>query len=391
MKKPESYRPGGDAQAIKRVAEEFYGSFRGMFDTHGWSASGDKLMVSAPARIVAEYGSIRAFEDAHDLGAMMSPLDAINANPPNVWLTSYYGFGTEEWGGLGFTKETYRRTFIEGSQSGVLVVIYGTVKAAPDERRKVIGIIQCSHRLGHAQSFLSPREWAAKQNDSDVARKWNYAVKAVRAWRVTPESRMAVEEFAPIATQNGAWQHIGYQGVPLTRADARNILKLDLQEASIYGETPIIGAVSAPAAEVLTPSRAGPVSQSPFMVKEAEGPKHLYILQLLGHTDHFLGRKAKDRIVVKAGFSASPPTRCADFNRALPQCAFRWEILHSGPASGIAAYPSSNYAKVGERKMQDILQRPPSESLGGEFFLATPEAIDEAWRIGNKAAKAFGK
>jgi hypothetical protein len=128
-------------------------------------------------------------------------------------------------------------------------------------------------------------------------------------------------------------------------------------------------------------------------VKEAEGPKHLYMLQLKGgDTDAFLGEPADGRIIVKAGFSWNPETRRDDHNRALPQCAFRWEVMHSGPLSGLEPYPTSEHAKAGGRAMQSSLCRhPDGRSLGGEFFLAKPGLIERAWKAGNLAAKDHKK
>ncbi|WP_375599631.1 hypothetical protein [Devosia sp. Naph2] len=386
------YRPGGDAQAIQKVANDFYGSFRNMFEIHGWDLPGNKMMTSDPSLIVQTYGSIQRFEDLHEPSDIMSPMQAIYREPPNVWLTSFYGFRPEKWGFLGFTDEGRRRSFLDDSEPGALVVIYGAGKASKDLWGKVIGIQQCSHQIGHARQFMSPNEWNAKERNSENAGKWNFAVKATRAWRVTPESRLDVEAFAPEATATKAWQHIGARGVKLSRQEALRILKLDLQEVDVYGENPIIASAVGAAKEVLAPSKAGPVSQNPFVTKESEGPKHLYILRLLGDTEAFLGKPAHGRTIVKAGFSKSPQTRRDDHNRALPRCAFEWEVMYSGLASGFEAYPTSDHAKAGERKMQEILCRQPDgNSLGGEFFLADNALIEEAWQKGNITAKEYSK
>jgi hypothetical protein len=388
----DGYAQGGDAEAIQRVARRYYGSFRNLFEVHGWNVPGDKMMTSAPTLIVREYGSIRRFEELHEPTELMSPMQAIYRDPPNVWLTSFYGFKPEEWGLLGFSDEGRRRSFIEGSKPGVLVVVYGAGEASKDELGKVIGIQQCSHQLGHTQNFMSPASWVAKERDPNRKDRWNYAVKATRAWRVTPESRMDVKQFAPQATASGAWQHIGSRGEPLTRREAMNILKLDLQEVDVYGENPILGSVAGGAKEVLAPSKAGPVSQSPFVTRESEGPKHLYVLGLVGDTNAFLGEEANGHIVVKAGFSRSPQTRCDDHNRALPKCAFRWEVLWSGISSGYDPYPTSDHAKAGEQTMQRVLcTHKRGRSLGGEFFLAERTLIVEAWEKGNLAARAYKK
>lgn len=392
MRSPSTYQRGGDAQAIQRIANSYYGSYRNMFELHGWEAPGAKMMTSAPALIVRDYGSIQRFEELHEPGDFMSPMEAIYNDRPNVWLTSFYGFRPEEWGLLGFTDEGRRRSFLEGSNPGVLVVVYGAGKASKEELGQIIGIQQCSHQLGHSRQFMAPHEWEMKERDPERTGKWNYAVKATRAWRVTPESRMDVRDFAPEATSTGAWQHIGSRGERLSRQEALNILKLDLQEVEVYGENPIVGSTPGTAKEILAPSKAGPVSQSPFVTRESEGPKHLYVLKLRGDTDAFLGETSGGRVIVKAGFSRSPQTRCDDHNRTLPHGAFRWEVLYSGAASGFDPHPTSNHAKAGERAMQEILcQQPVGKSLGGEFFLADTDLIDEAWNIGNLKAKEYKK
>ncbi len=392
MKHRVRYSQGGDAQAIRRIADDYYGGYKNMFEAHGWPERSTKIMPAVQSRVVQTYGSVRAFEQAHERGETMFPMQAIRSAPPNVWLTSFYGFRPEEWGLLGFTDEGRRRSFIEGSKPGVLVVVYGAGQASKEDLGKVIGIQQCSHQLGKSRQFMAPSAWAAKERDPERAAKWNYAVKATRAWRVTPESRMDVREFAPDATSTGAWQHIGSRGVTLTRKEALNILKLDLQEVDVFGENPIIGSAPGSAKEILAPSKAGPVSQNAFVTRESEGPKHLYVLRLQGDTDAFLGKPADGKMIVKAGFSRSPRTRCDDHNRTLPECAFHWEILYSGPASGYDPYPSSDHAKAGERAMQTILCRLPSGgSLGREFFLADSDLILEAWQKGNLAAKEYKK
>lgn len=59
-----TYRPGGDQQAISRVAKaHFGGSHKAMFEFHGWVLEpGQQYMHQAAPRIVATYGSVRAFE-----------------------------------------------------------------------------------------------------------------------------------------------------------------------------------------------------------------------------------------------------------------------------------------------------------------------------------------
>jgi hypothetical protein len=58
-------KPGWDAQEISRVANDRYGGMDRMFEAHKWPERGSKMMVSAPRRVAAAYGSIEAFVEKH--------------------------------------------------------------------------------------------------------------------------------------------------------------------------------------------------------------------------------------------------------------------------------------------------------------------------------------
>ncbi|MFN9790621.1 MAG: hypothetical protein ACK53X_05955 [Holosporales bacterium] len=323
------------------------------------------------------------------LGDMMSPLDAIHSTPPNVWLRGLYGFRPEVWGMLGFTKKSDLDSFINRSKPGALVVIYGTVKAPKEERGKVLGIQQCSHFIRSAQELISPEEWKRKKENPDSADRWEHAVQVVRAWRITPETQPRVADFAFETYTPGRGQIIGSKGRPLTSKEAQQILTLDLQEVDVFGADKILSATIAPATDMLNPSKAGPVSQNSFTTREAESEKYLYILQLVGDESAFLGEDSKQRIIVKAGFSKSPATRCRDHNNAIPSGAYKWKILYSGHKENTEPYPNSKIAKIGEQKLQRVLMTQKGKSLGNEFFLATERLVEHAWIEANKAAKAY--
>ena len=63
-------------------------------------------------------------------------MKAIEASPPNVWLRGFHEFRPEQSGYLGFTLKRDRESFLKASKPGVIVVIYGTGKAAKDQQRK---------------------------------------------------------------------------------------------------------------------------------------------------------------------------------------------------------------------------------------------------------------
>ena len=60
------YTPGGDAQAIARIANEHFGGFPAMFKHHGWQEDGSDMMLKVQTRVVETYGSVRKFEEHFD-------------------------------------------------------------------------------------------------------------------------------------------------------------------------------------------------------------------------------------------------------------------------------------------------------------------------------------
>jgi len=390
MKAPSRQR-GWDKQTVNQIARDEYGGLDEMFEAHGWAKPSDRTRGQiAPTMVVQTYGSVENFERAHQDGIngnpFVNPLATIEGSYPDVWLTSFYGFAPRNWGFLGFTDERMRMRFVRESRPGALVVVYAASKAAPDERGKVIGIQQMGARLGDASEFMPPEAWAEKQANPDRRDKWNLAVQAVRAWRVTPETRMRVEEFAPETYRPDRSQFIGAWGMKLSADDARNILKLDLVEVEVFGGLAAFDGLPGDARSRLKPSRPGPVSQNGHWSKEAEGPKHLYILHLAGDADALLGYPANGSRIVKVGFSHSPDTRCDAHNGALPACAFKWKVDFSTFLDGRKPFPSSGHAKAGEQAMKDLLEK-DGQSLGGEFFLANKIAVDRAWKAAIEAAE----
>lgn len=378
--------PGWDTRAIKLIADEYYGGYAGLNAALGWSGQGNLLMPGTNGRVKNAYGSIEQFIAAHPIPKLIDPLDAIDSEPPNVWLTSFYGFSPQNWGFVGFADEPKRQSFLRRSRPGALMVVYGAQRAPiAAQRGRILGILQMSHETGRAKDFMPADAYAAKQADPNRRDKWDFGVRAVKAWIVTPESSLPVAEFASETFSVGTSQTIGAQGMPLTSSEAANILKFDLVEVPVFGAISNEASEIEPATVALSPSKPGPVSKAPHNRKESEGPKHLYVLQLKGNEAHFLGRDAKGMKIIKVGFSVSPETRCNDHNKALPAGAFKWHVHRSTFIDGIGPFPSSDHAKCGENLLKSDLHR-EGESLSREFFLAGDLAIESAWRRGIDAA-----
>lgn len=385
----EDRSPGWDRRAINRIAIEYYDGLEGMFEAHGWDRSGRTFGQIAPTRVVETYGSVESLCLEHPLPRLLTFQEALEADPPQVWIKSFYGFYPEAWGMLGYTQDYMRESFIKRTHPGVLVVVYAASKAHRDTPGTIIGIQQMTHETGDAREFMAPDAWNAKQANPSERDKWNDAIRVHRAWRVSPESTMRIEDFAPTTFSEGKRaQTIGGQGMPLTPEEAQNILKLDLQEVQVWRGPKIEYSEVHPASSLLKPSKAGPVSQTPKVVQAAEGPKHLYILELQGPADTFLGRECKERRIVKVGFSKSPQLRCEALNCALPEGQYFWKVRNTSDGLVGAPFDSSKYAIAGENTMKDVLFS-SGESLGGEFFLADEKSINSAWEKGVTSAKEW--
>ena len=374
---------------IREIVHDRYGGYTQLFQAHGWPERGSDMRGAVEPRIAETYGTDQAFERWH-LEPTVKPLEAIWANPPDVWLTSSYGLSEPYQNFWGFTKEHDRKHFLKNGCPGTLVVIYAA--SSHEVRREiqkiVIGLLQVVGPVGPARLFMSDRHWAEKQQDSVRKDNWNYAVRAGRAWQITPESQCWVDEIAPHTCRRENRQNIGRRGARFEHSEACAIPDLDLVEMPIWGGPAFEMAVPGLGRDVLSPSRPGPVSQVPHTVSEAEGPKHLYILTLKGDADAFLGKCALGRMIVKVGFSRSPEARCENYNSMLPRGAFRWIVLRSTFCEQQEPLPSSDHAIAGENRMKKLLNR-AGTSLGGEFFLATSEDIGSAWTQGIEAAHTF--
>lgn len=389
---PTSRQPGWDKQAINQIARDEYGGLSQMFEDHGWTTNGRVISQIAPTKVVQAYGSVDSFVKAHTDGRAFNPMidvgAAFKSDPPQVFIKSFHGFTPENWGFLGFTETFARDKFVRESKPGALLIVAGTSKAPdPSERLRVLGMQQQTHIHGTKWEFLAPEWHDEERNDSYRAGRWIHGLKAIRAWKIPQEYRPFVSDIFP-HTHNGGKNGtaIGAYGMQLTFQEVQRFLGLPLFETDIYGGPSVEVLMPGPAAIVLKPSKPGPVSQSGYMVREAEGPKHLYMLRLDGDADTFLGYSAAGRSIVKVGFSVSPQTRRDAHNRALPACAFQWHIQNSTYAEKRQPFPTSNHALAGEKAMKELLDR-DGKSLGGEFFLADRNSIDRAWKAAIHAAE----
>lgn len=278
-------------------------------------------------------------------------------SPPTMWLTSFWGFAPEQWGCIGFTNPAMRADFIEATAPGVLVAIYVTKhRGTKDERGKLLGFLEISDETGHAEQFISGDLWARNQEDRDARGKWLHALRATRAWRVIPEQWQRVDDLLPKTYAGTHPLRIGGAGVTIDPEEVRNLLRLEVEETSVFGAYWPVDPSLMPLQLALTPSRAVPTASAPYWVGETDGPKHLYILKLAGDAAAYLGRPAA--------------------------------ALEAEPIPSPAPHANADVATAGENAMKARLEREKAECLGGEFFLVPDWLIPHVWRSGRVAAEA---
>ena len=311
------------------------------------------------------------------------------------WLKGFRAFEPERLGFVGFSTQPHLDRFLRETQPGVLVAIWATSHADPAESGKLVGVIQCSHVCGAGPDFTDPHGAATGMEAAKEAADFPFVVQAVRAWRIAPSHRPTIKEFAPTTyfaeSGNSRATFLGSQGDRLTAEEARKLLKMTVEETTVYGEATRKEHSRGLFEDVLRPSRPGPVSQRSYDVEPAEGPKHLYVLEMQGKAAIFLNDvSAVDFTIIKPGFSGNPSTRCEALNASYPRgSAFRWKIFSSTEALGHLPVPSSAHAIAGESAMHAAAQGNGGRSLGNEFFLCRKDKVNDVILAGIKASQEF--
>ncbi|PKR89089.1 hypothetical protein CXZ10_11265 [Pleomorphomonas diazotrophica] len=307
-----------------------------------------------------------------------------------VWLTSFWGFDPANWGCIGFSDEARRTRYLRNSQPGTLVAIYVTKGRGPTGMRgNVVGVLEICHEVGPAERFISGDTWAEKERDVDSRGKWLHAVRATRAWRITPEDYTPVEELFPQAYNSAHPEFIGASGVPVSSEEAEKLYELDVYEVPVYGQTGSVDPTIQTLEAALAPSRAIRPASQPYWVGETDGPKHLYILRLKGDIAAYLGRtsdQVQHQHIIKVGFSKSPQARRDQIQSAYPRGTFIWEVFKPDPQPDKAPYSNTEIAIAGEDAMKKRLVEDGAEVLGGEFFLADYSLVLRTWAAGTNAA-----
>lgn len=321
--------------------------------------------------------------------------EQIEIDPTNVWLTSFWGWSPEAWGCVGFDRIGRRNTIMRDAGPGSFWVCYVTEQSpdAPKEMRgKVVGFYQLGDETGHSSQFIEPEVYERFPN------RWENAVRAVGAWTVDKSDWQSVRKFAsdtyfaPNGRDRG--RTIGRDGIRLKKFEAEKLLGMNYKFVEPYsGSTPIQETENDKRrGKARAPSRPGPAVDGLCLVDRSKNTaKELYVLELTGGCEEFLGRSLEDignRKIIKVGLSHAPFVRCQAYNASLPLGRFQWRLIKSTSKDGDTKYKNHNIAVAGEQAMKDYFMTSSNsaESLEHEFFLADNITIANAWQAGCEAA-----
>jgi hypothetical protein len=305
-------------------------------------------------------------------GADLSLSNALSGEP-TVYLRSFFGFGPEEEGYIGWTEERQRARMLGMIRPGDLFLIYGAGAAQTPkaQQRQVLGVLQVDVEPIRDVDKASAEGMQSKARNG-WGGKWSYAIPVRRAWRSTkaiPIDYVAKETYDP-----NAGQAIATWSRRLTEADVARVMKLEVVEVPVFGEPPLANPtpIKAPLSNSFKPSRGLVPTFGNFALTKTDGEHRLYVVEMKGQIAAVLGRHAgsihKKRLV-KVGFSNDLVRRCVELNAGLPPAAqVRWEPWLAN------TLPNGANAKSCEDRLKAALNL-HTESLGKEFFLGDEIAI----------------
>lgn len=289
------------------------------------------------------------------------------SKPRRIWLRSFYGFGPEDDGYIGWTEEWPRDRMLGLIEDGDLFVIYGASTAETDKshRNRVLGFLQVDARAIRDvdKASVTGRQRKIERGWRD---KWTFAIPVRRAWRA--DESILLERIAPETYRPEAGQAIAVWNPPLTAKEVELALKIKVTEVNVFGEAPVVhvAPVKQEFGKFFRPSRAFPGSFGERVSTYEDGPTLLYVARFEGDPAALLGRPKTlydKKVLLKVGVTNDIAAREKQLNAGFPPASIgKWRMqLRSKP------YTDRSTAEIAEQKFKDEGLK-SLESVGGEFF-----------------------
>ncbi|MDF1857268.1 GIY-YIG nuclease family protein [Pseudooceanicola sp.] len=284
-----------------------------------------------------------------------------------IRIRSFYGFGPEDDGYVGWSQEQARDTYLRKLSDGDLLMIYGASTADTEKtlRSYVLGFVEIEAKPIRDTDKASAFGQQIKR-DKGWADRWTYAIPIKRAWRT--EEKVMIGRIAFNSYRPEAGQALAVHGAELDKSEVAKALKIKVREVNVFGEDPVTDqhASAMPFGQVFEPSRAFPGSKGERTATYEDGDTYLYLAEYDGDGHAFVGRKKSfgdKAVALKIGVSNDPKRRCDELNAGIPPAALgRWVLrVKSQP------FPDMKSAEHAEAAFKDQCGS-HLESLGKEFF-----------------------
>ena len=226
-------------------------------------------------------------------------------------ITSFWGWSPQTWGCVGFSQKGRRDTIVRETTDPFIMVIYVTDNAGePEEgeldyRGQVAGFYVISHEETDRASATHKKHYATEPD------KWNYSLKAIKAYEIIPEDRPSIRDFEPSIHQANKAIAVSKHSAILTDAAFQRL------KSYSYREVPVYDSDESSSFEIIAPTSearavkgyvsGGNANGSGYYVPpEGDSEKELYILKMSGDASAFLGEQTVDKKIYKVGLSISP-------------------------------------------------------------------------------------
>lgn len=154
---------------------------------------------------------------------------------PKIWLRSFFGFGPEEDGYIGWSREAGQKHMLGKVTTGDLIMVYGagTGETGQKDRHRVLGFLEIEAKAVRDVDRASEAGMARKRANGWVGR-WSYALPVKRAWRVTQPVALEAIAFRTYRPEKG--RAIAAWSPDLDAEEMEKAFDLQVREVPVFGE-----------------------------------------------------------------------------------------------------------------------------------------------------------
>lgn len=320
----------------------------------------------------AEYDALNAGQQRMNVGNLLRgrvPAELYAAyldtqvGDPKIFGTWFWGFSPELHPFAGFTHRGSRDALLGRARAGDLILVVGTQRAptAPEDRGRVLGLIEFIHSPMQAEDLIPPGAVLPDRLFENGSFKWPFAVPASRAWLVSskPLIRDVIGRQLTSAAITGTDL--------LSDEECLAVLRLDMVEVELPASAAQLKkqrlGVASPRLDNTNSGQPGPPpTEWSAITARADGPTATYLMRFGAEN------------VWKIGISQHVKERCETLNFSVPSEVLdgrRWHVvLTKSWRTGELAYGME----------QNLLNHLQHFRTANERVTAAESVVHRAWQ-----------